>query len=156
MAWPDRRSQQPAAKLRALAPLRKNPPPPLQVDIPVYCATKAALHSFTLSMRDLERRRALEGLPAAAVVEIAPPAVNTDLGGPGLHDHGVPLDAFADSVMRVGLALVFGSCLRRAFVAGPCLVLAAPNGVETACLASLLALRECLPCGTACLAGLLD
>ncbi len=34
------------------------------------------------------------------VVEIIPPAVNTDLGGKGLHDHGEPLDDFADHVMR--------------------------------------------------------
>ena len=34
-----------------------------------------------------------------AVLEIVPPAVNTDLGGPGLHTFGVPVDAFADSVL---------------------------------------------------------
>ena len=33
------------------------------------------------------------------VVEIVPPAVNTDLGGAGLHTTGEPVDAFADSVM---------------------------------------------------------
>jgi uncharacterized oxidoreductase len=33
------------------------------------------------------------------VVEILPPAVNTDLGGPGLHTFGVPLDPFADAIM---------------------------------------------------------
>jgi uncharacterized oxidoreductase len=33
------------------------------------------------------------------VVEVLPPAVNTDLGGPGLHTFGAPLDEFADAVM---------------------------------------------------------
>jgi uncharacterized oxidoreductase len=58
---------------------------------PIYCATKAAMHSFTLSLR-----RQLAGTPIE-VIEIAPPAVNTDLGGPGLHTWGVPLDEFADA-----------------------------------------------------------
>jgi uncharacterized oxidoreductase len=60
--------------------------------VPVYCATKAALHSFTLSLR-----QQLSGTPIE-VVEIIPPAVDTDLGGPGLHTFGVPLDEFADAV----------------------------------------------------------
>jgi uncharacterized oxidoreductase len=60
--------------------------------VPVYCATKAALHSFTLSLR-----HQLAGTPIE-VVEIIPPAVDTDLGGPGLHTFGVPLDEFADGV----------------------------------------------------------
>jgi uncharacterized oxidoreductase len=61
---------------------------------PVYCATKAALHSFTLSLR-----HQLRDTPVR-VVEIIPPAVNTDLSGPGLHTFGAPLDEFADDVMR--------------------------------------------------------
>ena len=60
---------------------------------PVYCATKAALHSFTLSLR-------YEAVKlGVAVVEIVPPAVNTDLSGAGLHAHGEPVDAFTDSVL---------------------------------------------------------
>ena len=58
--------------------------------MPIYCATKAALHSFTLSLRQ-------QLLPASIkVIELIPPAVNTDLGGKGLHDNGVPLNEYAD------------------------------------------------------------
>jgi uncharacterized oxidoreductase len=59
---------------------------------PVYCATKAALHSYTMSLR-----QQLLG-STVRVVELAPPAVNTDLGGAGLHTFGVPLTEFADAV----------------------------------------------------------
>jgi uncharacterized oxidoreductase len=62
--------------------------------VPVYCATKAALRSFTLSLR-----RQLAGT-SVKVVEIIPPAVDTDLGGVGLHTFGVPLDEFADSAFE--------------------------------------------------------
>ena len=62
-------------------------------DVPVYCATKAALHSFTLSLR-----HQLASTPIQ-VIEVIPPAVDTDLGGPGLHTFGVALDEFADAVM---------------------------------------------------------
>jgi uncharacterized oxidoreductase len=58
---------------------------------PVYSATKAAMRSFTLSLRHQLADTPIE------VVEIIPPAVNTDLGGPGLHTFGVPLDEFADA-----------------------------------------------------------
>lgn len=60
---------------------------------PVYCATKAALHSFTLSLR-------VQAEPLGiTVIEVIPPAVQTDLGGAGLHTFGAPLDAFTDAVM---------------------------------------------------------
>lgn len=59
---------------------------------PIYCATKAAMRSFTLSLR-----YQLASIPIE-VIEIIPPAVNTDLGGPGLHTHGVALNEFADAV----------------------------------------------------------
>ncbi|ETT53493.1 short-chain dehydrogenase/reductase SDR [Paenibacillus sp. FSL R7-269] len=38
-----------------------------------------------------------------AKLEVAPPAVNTDLGGTGLHVHGEPLAAFTDGIFQ-GLA----------------------------------------------------
>ena len=61
--------------------------------VPVYCATKAALRSFTLSLRHQLAQTPIR------VVEVVPPAVNTDLGGPGLHTFGVPAAEFADHVM---------------------------------------------------------
>ncbi|HEY0404737.1 MAG TPA: SDR family oxidoreductase [Pyrinomonadaceae bacterium] len=62
--------------------------------VPIYCATKAALRSFTLSMRQQLAETLIK------VIEIIPPAVNTDLGGVGLHTFGAPLDEFADSAME--------------------------------------------------------
>jgi uncharacterized oxidoreductase len=61
--------------------------------MPTYCMTKAALHSFTLSLR-----HQLKATPIQ-VIEIIPPAVNTDLGGPGLHTQGANLDQFSDHCM---------------------------------------------------------
>ena len=60
---------------------------------PVYSATKAAVHSFTMSLR---QQLAPTGI---RVLEIVPPGVNTDLGGPGLHTWAVPVDEFADSIV---------------------------------------------------------
>ena len=60
--------------------------------VPVYCATKAFLHSFTLSLRELCRAQNVE------VVELVPPAINTDLGGKGIHDHAPPVKELIDAV----------------------------------------------------------
>ncbi|GAB3880988.1 SDR family oxidoreductase [Spirosoma agri] len=60
--------------------------------VPVYSATKAFFHSFTLSLRALLKANDIE------VIEIIPPALNTDLGGKGLHDHAPPVSDFIDAV----------------------------------------------------------
>jgi uncharacterized oxidoreductase len=62
--------------------------------VPVYSATKAALHSFTMTLRHQLSKTNVK------VVEVAPPAVQTDLGGAGLHTFGVPLDEFADAAIQ--------------------------------------------------------
>ncbi|MEF7638578.1 SDR family oxidoreductase [Bacillus thuringiensis] len=62
--------------------------------VPVYSATKAGLHSFTTSLRLQLSKTNIN------VIEIFPPAVNTDLGGAGLHDFGVPLDEFTNAVFK--------------------------------------------------------
>lgn len=48
--------------------------------MPIYSATKAFFHSFTWSLRHLLKSKNIE------VIEIIPSALNTDLGGKGLHD----------------------------------------------------------------------
>jgi uncharacterized oxidoreductase len=60
---------------------------------PIYSATKAALHSFTLSLR-----HQLKNTPIR-VVELIPPAVDTDLGGPGLHTYGMKIEEFITAAM---------------------------------------------------------
>ncbi len=61
---------------------------------PVYSATKAFFHSFTQSLRHTLKSRSIE------VVEIIPPAINTDLGGKGLHDYAPPVSDFVASVFE--------------------------------------------------------
>lgn len=65
---------------------------------PIYSATKAALHSFSTSLRLQLEDTKIE------VMEVLPPAVNTDLGGTGLHTFGAPLSEFADAVFARLLA----------------------------------------------------
>jgi uncharacterized oxidoreductase len=61
---------------------------------PIYSATKAAVHSFTMSLRHQLEDTAIE------VIEVAPPAVNTDLGGVGIHTFGTPVDEFAEAIFK--------------------------------------------------------
>ncbi len=62
--------------------------------IPVYCATKAFLRSFTLSLRHSLKSTNIE------VIEMIPPALNTDLGGKGIHDAHPPVSEFVESVFK--------------------------------------------------------
>jgi Short-chain dehydrogenase involved in D-alanine esterification of lipoteichoic acid and wall teichoic acid (D-alanine transfer protein) len=60
--------------------------------MPVYCASKAFFHSFTLSLRHLLKSKNIE------VIEMIPPALNTDLGGKGLHSNAPPVSDFIEDV----------------------------------------------------------
>jgi uncharacterized oxidoreductase len=67
--------------------------------MPVYCATKAAIHSLTLSLR-----YQLRGTPIK-VFEIAPPAVDTELGSDRREDKsqshgGLPVSEFLAEAME--------------------------------------------------------
>jgi uncharacterized oxidoreductase len=62
-----------------------------QVFAPVYSACKAALHSYTVTLRHALHQTQVR------VVELIPPAVQTALAGSGA-THGVPLDEFCDEV----------------------------------------------------------
>ncbi len=62
--------------------------------VAVYCATKAFFHSFTLSLRHSLKSKNIE------VIEMIPPALNTDLGGKGLHDGQPPVSDFVNSVFQ--------------------------------------------------------
>lgn len=62
--------------------------------IPVYCATKAFMRSFTLSLRHSLKSTKIE------IIEMIPPALNTDLGGKGIHDGHPSVSDFVESVFR--------------------------------------------------------
>ena len=65
------------------------------VAAPTYSATKAAIHSYTVSLR-----RALDG--KVEVIEIVPPGVQTGLTpGQETRPGYMPLEAFADEVMAL-------------------------------------------------------
>ena len=67
--------------------------------VPVYCATKAFVHSFTVSLRHQLQNTNVR------VIEIIPPWVKTDLGGPStfVPEPGrgpMPLNAFIEATMN--------------------------------------------------------
>jgi uncharacterized oxidoreductase len=65
------------------------------VATPTYSATKAAIHSYTQSLRD-----ALSG--KVEVIELAPPAVQTELTpGQSTREGYLPLEDFIDEVMSL-------------------------------------------------------
>ena len=62
--------------------------------VPVYCATKSFFHSFTISLKHLLKSKNIE------VIEVIPPALNTDLGGKGLHEEHPPVSEFINAVFQ--------------------------------------------------------
>lgn len=60
--------------------------------VPNYCATKAAMHSMILTLRD---QLAPTGVK---ILELYPPAVQTELHGEHGKHIGMPLDEFTDAV----------------------------------------------------------
>lgn len=63
--------------------------------VSVYCATKAALHSFVMSQRYKLRDSAI------AVLEIAPPYVQTELANGVADPRAMPLAQFIDETMAI-------------------------------------------------------
>lgn len=65
------------------------------IDTPTYCATKAAVHSYTVSLRE-----ALKG--RVEVIELVPPAVQTNLTpGQATRPGYQPLEEFADEAFAL-------------------------------------------------------
>jgi uncharacterized oxidoreductase len=65
---------------------------------PVYCATKAAIHSYSMSLRHQLKNKGV------AVIEIIPPAVDTELNTSGgtrpKRSFGLSADEFVSKVMK--------------------------------------------------------
>lgn len=60
-----------------------------------YSATKAAVHSFTESLRVQLAETPVQ------VIELAPPGVRTKLFGQGNDEHAMPLDEFLDEALAL-------------------------------------------------------
>jgi uncharacterized oxidoreductase len=64
--------------------------------IPTYCATKAAIHSYTQSLR-----LQLKDTPVQ-VIEIMPPWVQSELQGDrGMNPNAMPLNEFISEIMSI-------------------------------------------------------
>ncbi len=91
----------------ALAPLLKRQPSSTIVNVssglafvpltmtPTYCATKAAIHSYTQSLRYQLRPTSIE------VLELIPPYVATDLMGGATDPRAMPLRDFIDETIEI-------------------------------------------------------
>jgi uncharacterized oxidoreductase len=88
---------------------------------PVYCATKAAVHVWTLSLRHQLRDSGVK------VVELIPPGVTTELGGPGKPANpaskGISVEEFVAQTLRdldAGLEeIVVGDAIRQVAATSP-------------------------------------
>jgi uncharacterized oxidoreductase len=60
----------------------------------VYCAKKAFMRSFTLSLRHMLKSKKI------VLIEMIPPALNTDLGAKGLHDGQPTVSDFVEAVFK--------------------------------------------------------
>lgn len=60
--------------------------------VPNYCATKAAMHHFILSLREQMKDSKVQ------ILEVFPPAVQTELHGEDGGHVGIPLNEFTDEV----------------------------------------------------------
>jgi uncharacterized oxidoreductase len=79
---------------------------------PIYCATKAAIHSYSLSLRHQLRGTSIK------VFEIIPPIVNTELGGPEkkIQRTGIPpsqvakesMQAFENNIFEFAIGMAEG------------------------------------------------
>jgi uncharacterized oxidoreductase len=66
-----------------------------RADSPTYCATKAAVHSYTQSLRYQLRNTSVQ------VIEIIPPYVQTDMAGPTADPRAMPLKDFITETMHI-------------------------------------------------------
>lgn len=80
--------------------------------VPVYCGTKSFIRSFTISLRHQLKDKNIE------VIELIPPALNTELGGLGIHKGLPEVSDFVESIfeqLKKGkIELTFGSSETRA------------------------------------------
>lgn len=89
---PHLRKQQDAAIVNVTSGLAIVP----LADSAFYCASKAAIHSWTVSLRHVLKERGVE------VIELFPPAVRTDLTpGQSSFENYMPLEAFIAEVMSL-------------------------------------------------------